>query len=117
MRLVVLESPYAGRSPDGPSRVSSNRLLNVEYARAAMHDCLMRNEAPFASHLLYTQPGVLDDDKPAERRLGMEAGFAWGEKAGATVVYCDLGISKGMQDGIDRAERAGRAVEYRYLFK
>ena len=66
MRLVIIESPYAGNVP-----------LNLLYLRACMRDCLSRGEAPFASHALYTQPGVLDDGDPAERAHGIEAGFAW----------------------------------------
>lgn len=104
MRLVLIESPYAG-----------NVARNIEYARAAMRDCLMRGEAPFASHLLYTQDGVLNDDIPAQRRLGIEAGLAWGRMADATVVYDDLGISSGMKAGIARAVSRGRKVEYRQI--
>lgn len=104
MRLVLLESPYAGEIE-----------RNLRYARACMRDCLLRGEAPLASHLLYTQPGVLDDGVLAERSLGMEAGFAWGATADATVVYTDLGTSNGMQAGIVRACRLGRPVEYRKL--
>lgn len=104
MRLVILESPYAG-----------DVERNVRYARAAMRDCLMRGEAPLASHLLYTQDGVLDDNVPAERQHGIDAGLAWGRVAEATVVYADLGISRGMQQGIDRAQREGRPVEYRSI--
>jgi hypothetical protein len=37
----------------------------------------LRGEAPIASHLLYTQPGVLNDGVPAERAHGIEAGLAW----------------------------------------
>jgi hypothetical protein len=80
-----------------------------------MHDCLKRHEAPFASHLLYTQPGVLRDEVPQERTRGIEAGLAWGLKAEATVVYTDLGISPGMKLGIERAKAAGRPVEERSL--
>ena len=104
MRLVILESPYAG-----------DVARNLAYARACMADCLARGEAPYASHLLYAQPGVLDDSKPDERALGMAAGFAWGERADATVVYTDLGTSAGMVAGIERAKAAGRAVEMRML--
>lgn len=104
MRLVILESPFAGDVP-----------RNLAYARACMSDCLARGEAPYASHLLYTQPGVLDDTKPDERALGMAAGFAWGERADATVVYTDLGTSSGMVAGIERAQAAGRSVEMRTL--
>lgn len=78
-----------------------------------MRDSLKRGEAPFASHRLY--PGILDDDVPAERRLGIEAGLAWGQCADATVVYEDLGISPGMALGIERARAEGRPVEHRRL--
>lgn len=104
MKLVIVESPFAGEVE-----------LNQTYARAAMADCLARNEAPYASHLLYTQPGVLDDLKPEERSLGIEAGLAWGKKADATVVYVDRGMSNGMKAGIARAEAEGRTVELRSL--
>lgn len=103
-RRVIVESPYAGDVD-----------TNVAYARAALHDCLSRGEAPIASHLLYTQPGVLDDDKPEERVWGIQAGLAWSSVAEATVVYDDLGVSRGMQYGIDRARQEGRPVEFRQL--
>lgn len=102
MRRVVIESPYAG-----------NRSLHEAYAREAMKDCLSRGEAPFASHLLYTQ--VLDDDTPEDRKLGMDAGFTWGLAADAVVVYMDLGLTAGMAAGIARATCKGLLVEYRYL--
>ncbi len=101
-RLVLVESPYAG-----------DISRNVQYAKEAMLDCLRRGGAPVASHLLSTQ--VLDDSKPEERRLGIDAGLAWGEKADATVVYTDHGVSPGMMKGIERAVLAGRPVEYRSL--
>lgn len=104
MRLVIIESPYAGEI-----------AKNVAYARAAMWDCLERGEAPYASHLLYTQVGVLDDSNPAQRARGIEAGLQWGRHADASVVYTDLGISNGMQLGVERASREGRAVEFRSI--
>lgn len=103
-RRVIIESPFAGDID-----------TNQAYARAALRDCLLRGEAPLASHLLYTQPGVLDDSNPEERVHGIDAGLAWGCLADATVVYGDLGISTGMRYGIERAEREGRPVEYRQL--
>lgn len=66
-----------------------------------MADCLLRGEAPIASHLLYTQPGVLDDDVPNERALGIAAGLAWAKVADARVFYMDLGMSRGMQASVD----------------
>lgn len=105
IRLVIVESPYAGAVQ-----------RNTAYARVAMADCLNRGEAPFASHLLYTQHGVLNDADPAQRAHGIAAGLAWGAAAEATVVYTDFGISDGMAQGIANAEAAGRPVEYRSLF-
>lgn len=107
MRLVVVESPYAGDVD-----------RNVRYARACLRDCLMRGEAPLASHLLYTQPGVLDDNVPEQRAYGIAAGFVWRVHAHATVVYTDLGISRGMEYGISDAQRLaerGHQLEIREL--
>lgn len=104
MKLVIIESPYAGEVEQ-----------NVEYARKCMADCLKRGEAPYASHLLFTQPNILDDAIPEERALGIEAGLYWGEKAEMTVVYTDRGMSRGMEYGIERAKKAGRPIEYRTL--
>ena len=77
----------------------------------------MRGEAPIASHLLYTQPGILRDEIPGERQQGIDAGRVWRGVAEASVVYTDRGISKGMTLGIEAAEAAGIPVEYRTLGK
>lgn len=104
MRRVIVESPFAG-----------DVEANLTYVRACMHDCLMRGEAPFASHALYTQPGILDDTIEVERIHGINAGHAWMHGADAVVVYQDRGISRGMRQGIDRAELHGLPVEYRNI--
>ena len=101
-RFVIVESPFAGEVE-----------RNKQYCFEAMLDCLKRGEAPFASHILYTL--VLDDDKPDERALGIEAGLLIGDRADATVVYTDFGISKGMEYGIERAKLKGRPIEYRSI--
>lgn len=108
MRLVIIESPFAG-SDEEIER-------NIEYARHAMRDSLLRGEAPLASHLLYTQPGILDDEDSDERRLGIEAGLSWGKHAELTAVYADYGISEGMERGIKRAEREKRLVVFRMMY-
>ncbi|PWL18802.1 hypothetical protein DKP76_06980 [Falsochrobactrum shanghaiense] len=100
--LVILESPYGG-----------NVARNTEYARACLLDCLRRGEAPIASHLLHTQ--VLDDMRPDERELGIEAGLAWYRVAEKCVVYEDFGMSRGMAEGTARARSYGVPVEYRRL--
>jgi len=107
-RLVQIESPFAGKTDAETKR-------NKAYIRAAMRDCLLRGESPYASHALYTQPGVLRDDIPEERKLGIEAGFCYRAVMDATVVYIDLGVSGGMQLGIDHAKSIGHPIELRSL--
>lgn len=104
MRRVIVESPYAGEVEK-----------NVAYARRCVRDSLLRGEAPIASHLLYTQSGILNDDIPEERQHGIDAGLAWREIAEASVVYVDRGVSKGMAYGIAAAREAGVPVEFRWL--
>lgn len=103
-RRVVIESPYAGEI-----------VRNLAYARAAMHHCLLQYEAPYASHLLYTQPGVLDDNDKNERALGIQAGFVWREHADLTAVYIDYGITPGMWAGIEHAHGIGIPIAWRTL--
>lgn len=91
------------------------RWLNRRYARACVRDSLARGEAPIASHLLYTQRGILRDGVPAERQWGIDAGLAWRAVADATVVYDDRGVSSGMRYGIKMALVSGKPVETRQL--
>lgn len=104
MRLVILESPFAG-----------DVEANIKYAKACIKDCLLLDEAPIASHLLFTQKGILDDTKPEERKLGIGAGHAWYAAADAAVMYVDRGISSGMIAGIKAAAAQGIVVETRLL--
>ena len=85
MRLVIIESPYAG-----------DIEANTEYARACVRDSLNRGEAPIASHLLYTQPGILRDEVPDERQWGIDAGLAWRRVAELAAFYTDRNWSGGM---------------------
>jgi hypothetical protein len=102
MRLVVVETPFAGRLE-----------INKSYLAACLRDCYMRGESPFASHAI--GPLALNDLVPAERELGIQAGFAWRSRADATVVYEDFGISRGMAAGIADAVAIGCPLERRKL--
>lgn len=104
MRLVVLESPYAGDVD-----------LHIRYARLCVRHALSLGEAPIASHLLYTQPGILNDDVASERVFGIEAGHQWMRAADAVLVYTDFGVSNGMRQGIVHAKKYWVPVEYRTL--
>lgn len=110
MARVLVESPYMYRHPDAGER-AIGLLRNVTYARLAMRDCFLRGHEPFASHVLYTQPLILNDDVPEERDLGINAGLSWGAMAERTVLYVDLGISTGMRFGVENAQKAQRPVD------
>ena len=109
---IILESPFAGKGSTLEER-DRDREKNQRYLAAAMLDCLRRGEAPFASHGLY--PQCLNDDDIVERELGIKAGFAWRHMAKKTVVYADLGISKGMEFGIAHSKILKIPIEHRSL--
>lgn len=106
MIKVILESPYAGEIE-----------RNIRYARACVRDSLLRGESPIASHLLYTQNGILDDDIEEERKLGIDAGLSWHTVMDKHVFYIDYGYSKGMLYAKKKSEDMNIQIEERYLFK
>jgi hypothetical protein len=101
--IVVIESPYGGENVD----------RNIAYLRAAIRDSLDRGEAPFASHAIYTT-GV-DDTCSKDRPNDIRRGFRFRDVCEYTVVYTDLGISPGMQLGIDDSKKKCKPVKYRTL--
>jgi hypothetical protein len=113
-RRVVVESPYAG-----------DVAANAAYARRAMHDSVRRGEAPFLSHLLYTQgpTGALagevgNKSDPAHwitREEGLECASAWRRSADAVVFYVDRGWSGGMRAAKKEALRMGLTIEERAI--
>jgi len=105
MKRVILESPYAG-----------DVERNINYARECVRHSLAKGEAPIASHLLYTQKGILNDEQEDERALGIDAGLAWKEVAEGHVFYIDFGISRGMQYAIDYATKNNIEIEYRKIY-
>lgn len=107
-KLVVLESPFRGEG-------YFETELNILYARECIRDCLSKGEYPYASHLFYTQDGILDDKIDEERELGIRAGIAWGDIVPKRVVYTDRGVSEGMEEGIESAKKSGKEIEYRKL--
>jgi hypothetical protein len=99
-KIVIIESPWSG-----------NTRRNKAYMQAAMRDALKKGEIPFATHALFAASGVLDDEDPAQRELGMRAGFEINDALDADYVACvDLGISDGMRMGIERAKHNAREV-------
>lgn len=103
MKMVVIESPYAGD-------VERNR----KYLRACIRDCLRRGENPYASH--YMLPNFLDDNKPQERQLGLQMGMDWAFFADAAVFYVDFGMSQGMVAAEETHRQTGKELIYRRLY-
>ena len=97
MKRIFVCSPYRG-----------DVAANVEVARAACREVLRAGDAPFAPHLLY--PDVLDDDVPAERTLGIEAGRRWLAMSHEVLVVGP--ITAGMREEIATAEALGIPVRY-----
>jgi hypothetical protein len=91
MPCVIIESPYSG-----------DLETHKEYLCRCMIDSLQRGEAPFASHMLYTQ--VLDDGIFAERRLGIQCGYAWSNIADRIIFYLDYGWSGGMVKALNNCK-------------
>ena len=108
MMRVIIESRFSADNV-------RDLVRNQKFTLGCMRDCFIRGEAPYASHVIYAQTHILDDFVASERAMGMHAGFIWGDLGEKTVVYEDLGISKGMEMGIRHAEMIGRKVEYRKL--
>lgn len=106
MKLTIIESPLKG-----------DYERNKQYARRCVRDSLFRGNAPIAFHLLYDQPGILDDKQPKERLIGMWSGIEWYRRAELCEVYTDYGISPGMREGIKTAERNHVKVDYRSIGK
>ena len=112
--FVILETPFMG-VVKGDGDTPHSQAFNERYLNAALHDSLLRGEAPFASHGLYTRFGVLDDNIPAERELGMTTGWHVMQRASYVIVYGDLGFSSGMVRGCIAALKAGHKLKARFL--
>ena len=102
MKLVVIESPYAGE-------VERNML----YLDACIRDCLLRGESPYASHKMLTT--ALDDNDPEHRELGIAAGLEWRRRADDRIFYLDHGSSRGMAAARELYLAEGLSFSERYL--
>jgi len=83
VKRVLILSPFKG-----------DIAANVEYAWRCVIDSMQRGEAPWASHLFYTQ--IMNDSNPAQRSLGFQCEEAWLRAADLVAVYTDRGMSSGM---------------------
>lgn len=108
LRRVIIESPCAALP-------NSTWEDHQDYLADALRDSISRGEAPIASHGLFAFSNIFNDADAKQRRACMLAGHAWLNQAEAVIVYADLGISAGMQQGIDLAKRLSIPVEIRRI--
>jgi hypothetical protein len=85
MKLVVIESPYAG-----------DIEKNLEFCLNICRYAVSKGYSPYASHLMFTQ--FLDDNVPEERQAGIDCGLAWGEKA--DMVWICLRPAESLSNGM-----------------
>lgn len=107
IRRVIVETPFRADNDE-------KAAVYDAYLNACLRDCVLRGETPYASHAILTRPGVLDDNRPEERALGIKLGSAWLGIADV-VVYEDLGVSAGMQQRINEAAARHLQIERRTL--
>ena len=113
LRVTVYESPFAARTFDQFARhVAYIRLLTRLGAQ-------LYGEAAIASHMIWTQPGVLRDDDPEERALGIDCGLAVALLACnghvGHVYWTDLGWSGGMLRSAESMRERGLPINERSL--
>jgi hypothetical protein len=104
--IVAIESPFkpsADEIKKYDGRFSEAELLrqNLIYARLALKNSMNRGEAPFASHLLYTQ---VWDETPELRDAGIKAGLELYTRVDGIALYVDLGRSAGMRNAEKHAD-------------
>lgn len=101
MIRCVVESPYAG-----------DIERNIEYAKKCVTWCIKNAYAPICSHLLFTQPGILNDNDHFERVLGISCGLQWLRVSEKQIFFVDYGMSEGMNKGKEVGKLIGIEQEF-----
>lgn len=96
--LVYICSPYSG-----------DVEANVKAARVYCRIAVDKGYIPVAPHLLY--PQFMDDNYPAERKLGMSFGNALMDQCRELWV-CGDHLSSGMEAEFDRASAKGMVIKF-----
>lgn len=115
---VQIESPFKPRlktyngEPEAEyqKRYREELKANINYARELCHFALTNGYAPFASHLLYTQRGILNDRIAEERELGIIAGLAYSWVNKEIWFGTDRGLSSGMLKGLEAWTERNAAI-------
>ena len=91
------------------SRYSGDVEENVKAAREYCRLAVDKGYIPVAPHLLY--PQFMDDNNPAERKLGMSFGNALMDRCGEVWV-CGDRLSPGMEAEFDRASEKNMTIKF-----
>jgi hypothetical protein len=123
MKLTVVESPLRGIPPERcPAflRPFVERVLrerNRHFAFRCVRAEIDRGRAPFASHVFFDQPGLLDDANPKQRTAGMAIGQAWSavDQCRVRKFYLNRGHSSGMEFGKTKAREFCQVIHPLHL--
>lgn len=98
MKRVYICSPLSGD-------IEGNVKRALEYCRVAVRaGCV-----PYAPHVYFTR--FLDDEMPAERKIGIDEGLSWLRLCDEIWVFGGT-VSSGMKSEIELAEVLGLPVLY-----
>lgn len=108
MKRLIVESPFKATETYSVEE-------NIAFARKVCRHALLLGYSPYASHLFFTQPGLLDDDLPNERRLGIDAGLVWSVGVGDVwfALRSDEKLSVGMTYAANRHRMREAKVQFR----
>ena len=98
-KLCYVCSPYRG-----------DVARNVQYAQELTGRAVRKGLVPITPHLYITQ--ALDDNDPAERAMGMEAGLRLLEPCECIMIGGRYGISEGMRYEIEWAHKMGKNFSF-----
>ena len=99
-KKVYVASKYAGDT-------RANTKAAIRYCRSVIE----AGHMPVASHILYAASGMLKDDDPSERELGLAFGLAL--LKGCDELWAFGDISPGMAKEIEEAKRLKMPVIYK----
>lgn len=101
MKKVYICSPYRAQS-------NEELIRNREYAKSLTRQAIKAGLAPITPHLYMSQ--CLDEDKPEERELGLNAGIELLIICNYVIAGIRYGISEGMRREIVAADTLGIEV-------
>ena len=107
-KMVIIDSPLKGVD-------DYETAMNILYAKACVHDSLLKNELALSPDIFYAQDDVLDEEIRKEKSLRKKSKLAWQKRAEKIVLYVDRGISREMNKNLKIAKEDGKEIEYRNL--